>query len=116
MGTYPESSRFTDLPVDPLPIADTDVALADPIAAALTEAIEQSGTGYASPAPDLAESLAEFAAARWNRQIDPGQVTSGLDVGVGVVRLLPAPAPRSIDFGTSAEILEEAFRRLRSCL
>ncbi|HEY9313131.1 MalY/PatB family protein [Williamsia sp.] len=109
MGTHPESSRLTDLTVDPLPvlrmrrstkwsifpddvlplpIAETDFALADPIAAALSEAIERSDTGYASPVPDLAESLSEFAAARWNWQIDPGQVTSVLDVGVGVVELL----------------------------
>jgi cystathionine beta-lyase len=72
----------------PLPIAETDFALAPAVASALREAIELSDTGYASAIPDLGDALSEFAAQRWGWEIDPTAVTAAIDVGVGVVEVL----------------------------
>lgn len=80
-------SMFED-DVLPLPVAETDFALAPAVSSALREAIELSDTGYASAAPDLGEALSEFAVGRWSWEIDPEAVTAAPDVGVGVVEVL----------------------------
>ena len=72
----------------PLTVAEMDFALAAPVAEALHEAVERSDAGYAMAGPDLGRALADFAASRWNWDIDPMSVTAVLDVSVGVVELL----------------------------
>jgi cysteine-S-conjugate beta-lyase len=74
----------------PLTVAEMDFALAEPVQAALRDAVERSDTGYAMPAPELGEALAGFAARRWSWDIAPASVTAVADVGVGVVQLLRA--------------------------
>jgi len=49
------------------------VALAEPIATALHEAVRRSDTGYRWPG-DLPEALAQFASDRWDWQLDPACV------------------------------------------
>ncbi|HEY9378649.1 MAG TPA: aminotransferase class I/II-fold pyridoxal phosphate-dependent enzyme [Jiangellaceae bacterium] len=80
-GTYPPD-------VLPLPVAEMDFPIAEPIAAMLRTAIDRSDLGYASPSPAVAEALAGFAARRWAWQIDPAQVTLAPEVGVAVVEVL----------------------------
>ena len=72
----------------PLTVAEMDFALATPVAEALREAVDRSDAGYALAVPDLGKALADFAASRWNWDINPMSVTAVTDVGVGVVELL----------------------------
>src|ERR1700759_5654002 len=85
-----QSSKWRTYPADvlPLPVAEMDVNLAPPIAAALTAAVQRSDTGYGHAIPDLGRAVAGFAARRWNWDVDSTQVTAVTDVGVGVVELL----------------------------
>ena len=50
--------------------------------------MDRSDAGYALAVPDLGKALADFAASRWNWNINPMSVTAVTDVGVGVVELL----------------------------
>lgn len=72
----------------PLTVAEMDYPLAEPITAALHDAVDRSDTGYALPATDLGTALAGFAGRRWGWDIDPAAVTSVADVGVGIVQVL----------------------------
>ncbi|MFF8024903.1 MalY/PatB family protein [Streptomyces sp. NPDC007896] len=72
----------------PLGIAEMDFALAEPVHAALHEALEHSDTGYAAPTPDLGCAVAAFAERRWRWKIDPASVTAVTDVSVGIAQLL----------------------------
>ncbi len=85
-----QSAKWQTYPGDVLPmfVAEMDFGLAEPIAAALREAVARSDTGYALAAPALGRALAGFAARRWSWDIDPGAVSAVTDVGVGVVELL----------------------------
>jgi cysteine-S-conjugate beta-lyase len=69
------SAKWRAYPDDVIPawIAEMDVELAEPIADALHDAVRRSDTGYRWPG-DLPLALAEFAAARWDWQVDPGHV------------------------------------------
>jgi cystathionine beta-lyase len=84
------SAKWQTYPKDvlPLPVAEMDVNLAPPIAEVLADAVRRSDTGYGHAGTDLARAVAKFAASRWNWDLDPAQVTSVTDVGVGVVELL----------------------------
>ena len=84
------SAKWQTYPADvlPLTVAEMDFALATPVAEALREAVDRSDAGYARAVPDLGKALADFAASRWNWDIDPMSVTAVTDVGVGVVELL----------------------------
>lgn len=86
------SAKWRTHPADvlPLTVAEMDFALAEPIAAALHEAVERSDAGYSMAVPALGEALAAFAADRWDWHPDPGAVTAVTDVGVGAVELLRA--------------------------
>ncbi len=85
-----QSSKWRTYPADvlPLTVAEMDVNLASPIADALAAAVQRSDTGYGHAVPGLGRAVAEFAARRWNWDIDEAQVTAVTDVGVGVVELL----------------------------
>jgi cysteine-S-conjugate beta-lyase len=87
-----QSSRWRTYPADvlPLAVAEMDVNLAPPVAAALTAAVQRSDTGYGHAVPGLGRAVAGFAARRWGWEVDPAQVTAVTDVGVGVVELLRA--------------------------
>lgn len=79
--TYPDD-------VIPLAVAEMDFALAEPVQAALREAIERSDTGYGAPEPDLGRALAGFAERRWGWQVDPASVRAATDVSVGIAQVL----------------------------
>ncbi|MDR5698344.1 MalY/PatB family protein [Agromyces aerolatus] len=72
----------------PLPVAEMDYPLAEPIADALHAAIRRSDTGYASGGTALAEAFGVFAAARLHWEVDPARVTTTADVSMGVVEVL----------------------------
>jgi cystathionine beta-lyase len=72
----------------PLPVAEMDFPLAEPIATVLTDAIRRSDTGYMPPTSDLPVAFAGFAQSRWGWTVDPGQVFTTTDVGVAIVETL----------------------------
>lgn len=84
------STKWRAFPDDVLPlfVAETDFPLAPAIATALHTAIDNSDTGYAPPTSELPEVFAAFARARWGWDVDPEQVWTTTDVGVGVVESL----------------------------
>jgi len=82
--------RSHDPDVLPLPVAETDFALAPVVRDVLREAVERSDTGYAMTEPELGEAVAGFAGRRWGWRVDPGAVTGAADVGVAAVEVLRA--------------------------
>ena len=84
------SVKWAAFPPDvlPLPVAEMDFPLAEPIASVLMDAIRRSDTGYAPPISDLPAAFAGFAESRWGWSVDPGQVFTTTDVGVAIVETL----------------------------
>lgn len=72
----------------PLPVAEMDFPIADPIKSALRDMIERSDTGYLGPFPEMFDAFGEFAERRWNWLPDPGQMRIATDVGVGIVEVI----------------------------
>lgn len=68
----------------PLWVAEMDVAIAEPVRAALARAIHDSDTGYPDAKP-YPEALAKFAADRWGWiGLDPARTAMVADVMVGI--------------------------------
>jgi len=84
------SVKWAAFPADvlPLPVAEMDFPLAEPIASVLMDAIRRSDTGYMYPTGELPAAFAEFSAARWGWTVDPQQVYTTTDVGVAIVETL----------------------------
>jgi cystathionine beta-lyase len=83
------SSKWVQHPPDVLPafVAEMDVALAPPVAAALLAAVELGDTGYAEPGR-LFEEFAGFARRRFGWDPNPGRMVLMPDVMTGIVELL----------------------------
>ncbi|WP_245966649.1 MalY/PatB family protein [Sphaerisporangium album] len=83
------SSKWREYPPDVLPVwvAEMDTPLAEPIAAALAEAIRQGDTGYAATG-GLPEAFAGFAARRFGWRPDPAAMRLVPDVMAGIVEVL----------------------------
>jgi cystathionine beta-lyase len=94
------SVKWRNYPEDVLPlfVAEMDYDLAPPVAAALHAAISRSDTGYSpvsgssfsgsSFSGGLGKAYGDFAARHWGWEVDPAQVISVTDVGVGVIEVL----------------------------
>jgi cystathionine beta-lyase len=84
------SAKWRTFPDDvlPLPVAEMDFPLAEPVATALHEAVDRSDTGYAAPTSDLAEAVSNYARRTWDWKIDTGSVRTVADVGIGIVEML----------------------------
>jgi cystathionine beta-lyase len=84
------SAKWRLYPADvlPLPVAEMDYPLAEPIAAALHAAIDRSDTGYIAGSLPVAEAFRGFAAARLGWEVDPARVTCTADVSMGIVEVL----------------------------
>ncbi len=85
---YSEKWRGFDRDVLPLPVAEMDFPIADPIRTVLQEMIAQSDLGYLGSVPELGQGFAQFAATRWNWEVDISQISIATDVGVAVVEVL----------------------------
>ena len=72
----------------PLPVAEMDFPVAEPIRQILTEMVAHSDLGYLGPIPELGEAFSGFAKRRWNWTVNPKFVRPATDVGVAVVELL----------------------------
>jgi len=84
------SEKWRDAPADvlPLPVAEMDFEIAEPIRNLLIEMVQRSDLGYLGPVPELGISFAKFAKNRWQWTLDPEQIHTVTDVGVGVVEVL----------------------------
>ena len=83
------STKWREFPADvlPLPVAEMDFEIAKPIRDVLGEMIAGSDTGYLGPIPELGINFAKFAKSRWGWEVDPAQVFTATDVGVGMVEM-----------------------------
>ena len=84
------SIKWTRYEPDVLPlwVAEMDVALAPPVAEALTVAIERGDTGYPA-GTGYAEALCGFAARRWSWDgLDVARTALVPDVMMGIVEIL----------------------------
>ena len=72
----------------PLPVAEMDFPVAEPIRNKLIEMISASDLGYLGPIPELGLGFQKFASGRWGWDVDPLQVKAATDVGVAVVEIL----------------------------
>jgi cystathionine beta-lyase len=84
------SEKWRGFPHDvlPLPVAEMDFPVAEPIRAVLAEMVAHSDLGYLGPIPELGLGFKKFAAERWNWTVDEKQVRAATDVGVAVVEIL----------------------------
>ncbi|MBM7829659.1 cystathionine beta-lyase [Agromyces cerinus] len=84
------SEKWRHYPADvlPLPVAEMDYPLAEPIKAALHAAVDRSDTGYSAGSLSVAEAFQGFAATRLGWDVDPARVTCTADVSMGIVEML----------------------------
>ena len=84
------SAKWRGFPQDvlPLPVAEMDFPVAEPIRAVLAEMVAHSDLGYLGPIPELGLGFKKFAAERWGWDVDEKQVRAATDVGVAVVEIL----------------------------
>lgn len=85
-----KSVKWRRYPSDvlPVPVAEMDFEIAEPIKNSLRNMIDRSDTGYLGPFPELFEAFADFSRDRWSWQVDPEQMRIATDVGVGVVEVI----------------------------
>ena len=72
----------------PLPVAEMDIPVAQPIRELLSEMVSTSDLGYLGSIPEMGISFAGFAKRRWHWDVEPTYVRIATDVGVAVVELL----------------------------
>jgi cystathionine beta-lyase len=84
------STKWRDFDSDvlPLPVAEMDYPVAQPIRDLLTEMVAKSDLGYLGAIPELGKGFAHFAGTRWNWEVNQSQVRAATDVGVAVVEIL----------------------------
>ncbi len=83
------STKWRDFPTDvlPLPVAEMDFEIAEPIRNQLIEMLNRSDTGYLGSIPELGINLAKFMQKRWNWEVDTEQIFPSTDVGVGMIEM-----------------------------
>ncbi len=84
------SQKWREFPADvlPLPVAEMDFPVAEPIRNTLRNMIDKSDLGYLGEIPEMGKAFSAFATHRWGWKSDPNQVRIAADVGVGVVEVL----------------------------
>jgi cystathionine beta-lyase len=85
-----KSEKWRTFPADvlPLPVAEMDFPVAQPIRETIIEMVNKSDLGYLGPIPELGEAFAEFSTRTTGWTPDPLQVRVAADVGVGIVEAL----------------------------
>jgi cystathionine beta-lyase len=72
----------------PLPVAEMDFPVAQPIRDAITQMVDKSDLGYLGSIPEMGASFSGFAKRRWQWDVEPTFVRVATDVGVAIVELL----------------------------
>ncbi len=85
-----KSEKWRGFPSDvlPLPVAEMDFPVAEPIRRTIIEMINKSDLGYLGNIPELGEAFSEFSTRRDGWTPDPLQVRVAADVGIGIVGTL----------------------------
>ena len=85
-----KSDKWRSFPSDvlPLPVAEMDFVVAEPIRRVLSEMVTRSDLGYLGPIPEMGEAFSKFATSRFHWTPDSSQVRIAADVGVGIVETL----------------------------
>ena len=85
-----KSVKWRRYPSDilPLPIAEMDFPIAEPIKDALRDMIDRSDTGYLGAFPELFDAFAQFSEARWSWKADVEHMRIATDVGAGAVEVM----------------------------
>lgn len=85
-----KSEKWRAFPSDvlPLPVAEMDFPVAEPIRKALIEMVNNSDLGYLGSIPEMGEAFSGFAQRRFGWKPDPSQIRIAADVGVGIVETL----------------------------
>lgn len=96
-----KSVKWRQFPADvlPLPVAEMDFPIAEPIKQSLRDMIDRSDTGYLGPFPEMFEAFQNFADYSWGWRPEIEQMRIATDVGVGtveVIRTLINPGDRVI--------------------
>lgn len=83
------SEKWTEFSSDvlPMPVAEMDFELAQPIRDRLIEIINNSDTGYMGNTEHLTRNFADYASTSWGWTIDHQQLFLCADVGVGMVEM-----------------------------
>ena len=85
-----KSTKWRSFPKDvlPLPVAEMDFPIAEPIKKALQDMVDRSDTGYLGPFPEMLEAFKSISEKLWSWTPDVSQMRTSTDVGVGVVEVL----------------------------
>ena len=85
-----KSTKWRQFPSDvlPLPVAEMDFSIAEPIKNALRDMIDRSDTGYLGAFPEMFEAFGNFAKLKWNWSPDVTHMRFATDVGVGTVEVI----------------------------
>ncbi|CAN2212920.1 MalY Bifunctional PLP-dependent enzyme with beta-cystathionase and maltose regulon repressor activities [Candidatus Nanopelagicaceae bacterium] len=85
-----KSEKWRAFPEDvlPLPVAEMDFPVAEPIRRVLKEMVDKSDLGYLGAIPEMGEAFSSFASQRFGWKPDPAQIRIAADVGVGIVETL----------------------------
>lgn len=85
-----KSVKWRQYPSDvlPLPVAEMDFPIAEPIKTALRDMIDRSDTGYLGPFPEMFEAFKSFSMDKWNWNVDTAHMRIATDVGVGTVEVI----------------------------
>ena len=85
-----KSVKWRQFPSDvlPLPVAEMDFPIAEPIKSALHDMVDRSDTGYLGPFPEMFEAFSHFSQLRWKWSVDVSHMRIATDVGVGTVEVL----------------------------
>ena len=84
-----KSAKWTQFPPEilPMPVAEMDFELAEPIKELIISMVENSDTGYIGETGHLNRHFADFASKTWNWIIDPEQFFLCIDVSVGNIEM-----------------------------
>lgn len=85
---HSEKWRAFDRDVLPLPVAEMDFEVAEPIREVMVELVKNSDLGYLGPIPEAGRAFADFAKRRWDWSLDSTAVHIATDVGVAAVEVL----------------------------
>ena len=85
-----KSTKWRSFPKDvlPLPVAEMDFPIAEPIKKALQDMVDRSDTGYLGAFPEMLEAFKSISETLWSWTPDVTQMRTSTDVGVGVVEVL----------------------------
>ncbi len=72
----------------PLPVAEMDFPIAEPIREVILQMVNKSDLGYLGSIPEMGAAFAGFAKRRWHWDVESNFVRIATDVGVAVVELL----------------------------